>query len=109
MGAETGTARRRWLSLVLLAAALTVLDGAATYVWLGRGHGEANPLLAALVVELGPGPAMLVRALVGLGLLAALWALRARSALALHGLLAANAALGAVALWHGWGLLASFA
>jgi hypothetical protein len=94
--------RSTWL--LLLAAVMTVVDGAATYVWLASGHAlEANPWLAALADRAGPGPAMATRVAVGLALLAALGVLLPRARLARAGLGLVTVALAAVTLWHGYG------
>ena len=86
-----------------LAATLTVLDGVATYVWLGRGHAEANPLIDRLIVALGAAPAMAVRITIGLGLLTALALLAKRARLAPYGLVVVTGVLLGVGLWHGAG------
>jgi hypothetical protein len=63
-------------------------------------------LLDRLIGAIGAGPAMAVRALVGLSLLGALAALLDRSTLAARGLVAVTVALGAAGAYHLYGLVA---
>ncbi|MBW3657819.1 MAG: hypothetical protein KY457_04215 [Actinobacteria bacterium] len=87
----------RWMPAVVL----TLLDAVLTYLWLATGIArEGNPWLAELVVTSGPGTAMAVRTLVGVGLIAALALLTQRSRTARHGLVAVTAVLGLVLGWH---------
>lgn len=90
--------RTRWMAAALV---FTMLDAAATALWLElRVAEEGNPLLAGLVEVVGAVPAMMVRAVVGMGLLAALAALAVRSRLAARALPVLTLVLGAVVAWH---------
>jgi hypothetical protein len=90
--------RTRWTAAALV---FTVLDAAATALWLElRVAEEGNPLLAGLVEVVGAVPAMAVRAVVGGVLLVALATLAARSRLAARALPALTLVLGAVVAWH---------
>ena len=95
-------------ALLAAAALLTLLDGVATYIWLGLGHAEANPLLVALIHAVGAGPAMAIRVAVGLGLLAALGGLSERARLAPYALVVVTGILLGVGLWHGYGVVLTF-
>lgn len=93
--------RSRIRPLTLTAVALTVFDATATLVVVGTGLAvEANPLLAALIARMGLLAAMLVRTVVGVGLLWLLawlstWRHEVRPALLLVAVV-----LGAVAVVH---------
>jgi hypothetical protein len=92
-----------WLTL---AVALTVLDAAATALWLELGIAvEGNPWLAHLVEVVGTIPAMAVRTAVGVALLVGLGLLSRRSRLARVALPAVTVVLGLVAVWHAVGSL----
>jgi hypothetical protein len=94
--------------LILLAAALTVLDASATIVWLEHGHLEANPWLNHLVHTLGAYEAMAVRVTAGLGLLAALGALLRHAVAARVGLVLVTGVLMGVGFWHAYGAYLMF-
>lgn len=80
---------------------LTLLDAVATLVWLRTGVAyEANPLLAGLVDTVGPEATMLLRAIVGVVLLTALWTLRRRARLAFAGLVIGALVLLVVTVAH---------
>lgn len=95
--------------LALPAVVLTVLDAMLTYTWLQRGIAEeANPLLAALVTQVGAWPAMVARALVGSALVLGLAALARGHRSARWGLLLVTLTLAGVLGWHfGVGMLAT--
>lgn len=87
-----------WLSAAVV---LTLVDAIATATWLELGiAAEGNPLLAALVDLAGAVPAMVVRTVVGVGLLVALAVLAPRSVLARRALPVVTCVLATVALWH---------
>lgn len=98
-------------TLAIIAAAATVFDAVAS--WYSIEHlgvaAEGNPLLSTLASSIGFTGAMVVRALVGLVLIGVLYTLSVRSKragrLALIGLWVAAIALGAVALFHAYGLM----
>jgi hypothetical protein len=103
----TPAATPRWTRVALVVAAVaTLVDAAATHAWLLAGHGEANPLLVALIARIGGGPAMAVRAVVGLGLLAALAPFVGRVDVARRGLALVTAALVGVCAYHLYGVVA---
>jgi hypothetical protein len=81
-------------------AALVVFDAAATALVVDSPAGEANPLLAALMAQIGVARALAVRLVVGIGLGALLLVLARRVAAARLGLAAVTAAHGLVACWH---------
>ena len=84
-----------------VAIGLTGFDALATAMWVALGIAiEANPWLAWLIDEAGLVPAMLVRAVIGIGLVLALDALRPWSDTARRALPALTAVLAAVAVWH---------
>lgn len=88
-------------TLFVSAFLLTIADAVATTVWLRAGVAiEGNPLLAGVVDSLGPEGAMLLRTVVGVSLLGALWSVRRRSRLAFPGLVLTTAVLVGVALIH---------
>ncbi len=90
----------------LAACVLTLLDAAATYLWVQHGVAvEANPLMHELIVSLGASAALALRTTVGIGLVAALVALVRRSRFARRALYAVAAVLGVVGVWHLQGLL----
>jgi hypothetical protein len=95
----------QWLGLAVV---LTLVDAIATAVWLELGIAdEGNPLLAGLIDIVGAIPAMVVRAVVGIGLLVGLGLLGRRSQLARAAVPAVTLVLAAVAVWHGVGGVAS--
>jgi hypothetical protein len=88
----------RWLGV---AVGLTLLDAAATAVWVELGIAvEGNPWLARLIDVAGTLPAMAARAVVGIVLLVALALLATRSRLARAALPAVTLVLAAVGVWH---------
>ncbi len=97
--------RRRILGLTVLVVVLTLFDAAATTLVVLTGLAvEANPLLASIVDTLGVVPAMLGRALVGVGLAWGLgwlasWRRGVRPVVPLVALV-----LSAVACVHLWGI-----
>jgi hypothetical protein len=87
------------------AIVLTLVDAVATAVWIEAGIAlEGNPLLAPLVEQAGAVPAMLIRAVVGVGLLLLLARLAPVSQLARRAVPVLAVVLGAVAAWHATGL-----
>jgi hypothetical protein len=64
------------LALVLLNLALQIFDGVATYVGLGAGFGEGNPLLAWAFEEIGTESALFLFKLQACACLALLWCVR---------------------------------
>src|SRR5262245_61936632 len=76
---------RALFALFLLNVALQIFDGVATYVGLGVGFDEGNPLLAHVMTATGPVSALLLTKLYACGCLAAVWHLR-RARLALPAL-----------------------
>ncbi len=84
-----------------VAIGLTGFDALATAMWVSLGIAmEANPWLAWMIDEAGVAAAMVVRAVIGIGLVLTLDGLRPRSDTARRALPAVTAILGAVALWH---------
>lgn len=100
--------RRTVLALTWTVVVLTLFDAAATVLVLATGLAtEANPLLASLVESVGVVPAMLARAVVGVGLAWGLgwlasWRRGVRPVVPLVALV-----LSAVAGLHLWGIAAS--
>lgn len=87
--------------MVLVAAVLTVGDAVLTYLAVAAGpFDEGNPLLAELIQRIGLGPAMVLRAVVGVLLLAGLWLLAGRYRSARIGMLGVATVLGAIAVLH---------
>jgi hypothetical protein len=78
-------ARRTWrslagnriLALLFLNLAIQLFDGVATYVGVGLGVGEGNPLVAAAMREMGPGSGLAASKLVAVLLLGLLYGQRA--------------------------------
>lgn len=96
--------RERGLSerlIFLVAAVLTVGDAVLTYLAVAAGPvEEGNPLLVVLIDRIGLGSAMVVRAIVGVVLLVALWLLAGRFRSARIGLIGVATVLGVVAILH---------
>ena len=85
----------------LRAGLLTMFDAMATGLWVGLGIArEGNPMLATMIDTAGLVASMLLRALIGLWLIAALASLGRRSRLARVALPVVTYLLGGVALWH---------
>jgi hypothetical protein len=103
-GALALSERRLLVGLLAVAAAFTILDGAATLVWLELGQHEGNPLLARLIADLGAAPALALRVVVGLALLALLGTTLGRARLAPYAIVAVTGILLGVTLWHGYGV-----
>lgn len=82
------------------AITLALVDATATVQIVRGPEGEANPVMAALIGRIGVTPAMVVRVVVALVLLAALLGLARRSAAAARALVLATAVHGAVVAWH---------
>ena len=72
-------------ALVLVNVVLQLFDGVATYVGLGAGFGEGNPLLLWAFERLGPASALCLFKLEACACLLVVWQLR-RSRLALPAL-----------------------
>jgi len=66
----------RILALLFLNLAIQVFDGVATYVGVGLGVGEGNPLVAAAMRDLGTGSGLIASKLVAVLLLGLLYAHR---------------------------------
>lgn len=87
--------------MVLVAAVLTVGDAVLTYLAVAVGpFDEGNPFLADLIQRVGLGPAMVVRAVVGIVLLAGLWLLAGRYRSARIGMIGVATVLGVIAILH---------
>jgi hypothetical protein len=93
-------AERALFALFLLNVALQVFDGVATYVGLGLGFDEGNPLLGQMMSATGPAAALLLTKLYACGCLVGVWrARRARLALPALALTAAVYATCSLAPW----------
>ena len=90
------------LAIALIVA--TVLDSAATYLWVTeRIAVEGNPLVDGLMASFGDGPALTMRAMLSASLIVLLTWLATRHWEARLGMLLAAVALGGVTLLHVYG------
>lgn len=88
-------------ALVVLNLLLQVFDGVATYVGVGLGFGEGNPLVHQAMTLVGPGPALWAFKLQASACILLVWMLRHRSRLAAPAL-ALTAALYAAFSFGPW-------
>jgi len=96
LAAHPGGSPRAWYAVAL---ALVAFDGVASAAVVRTPADEANPLLAALVGQVGVAAAMTLRVAVGALLLTALLAL-SRHRIAREALATAALVHAAVAAWH---------
>jgi uncharacterized membrane protein len=97
---------RALFALLVLNLTLQGVDGVATYLGLGLGFGEGNPLLASAMGTLGTAPALVLFKLEACACLLVVWRLRrswlAGPALGLAAVLYATCAVGPWAVALAW-------